>query len=205
MSPDRRRNYAALAAHEQEGRDYVVRVVRRDPRLVVAAPHGGGIEAGTSEIATEVAGDEWSLYCFEGIKSTGNRRLHITSTHFNEPRCLALVGQAQTVLTIHGLDETREAVWIGGLDEVLSARLQGSLTAAGFETVLDDTPAHGGAHPNNICNMGASHRGCQLEISLGLLRKLFAGLNRAGRRQPTSELQAFCLPIRQALIPATRL
>jgi phage replication-related protein YjqB (UPF0714/DUF867 family) len=53
--------------------------------VAVIAPHGGGIEPGTSELATAIAGDDFSLYLFEGLKSAGNGELHITSTNFDEP------------------------------------------------------------------------------------------------------------------------
>ena len=38
-----------------------------------------------SEIRNEVS-KNYSLYLFEGLKSSGNKDLHITSTRFDEPR-----------------------------------------------------------------------------------------------------------------------
>ena len=35
-------------------------------------PHGGGIEPGTSEVADAIAGEEFSFYAFEGLKSSDN-------------------------------------------------------------------------------------------------------------------------------------
>ena len=62
-------SYAELARHEVQGRDYRIRVDRRahSPVLIVA-PHGGMIEVGTSEIADSVAGADYSLFSFEGLK-----------------------------------------------------------------------------------------------------------------------------------------
>jgi phage replication-related protein YjqB (UPF0714/DUF867 family) len=62
----------------------------------------GGIEPGTSEVAKRVAEDDVSYALFEGRKSTGNSRLHVTNINFDEPRCLELVKTADHVLAIHG-------------------------------------------------------------------------------------------------------
>ena len=199
MAPDTYHNYAQLAAHEQEGVDYVVRVLKGDPLVAIVTPHGGEIEAGTSEIATAVASEDWSLYCFEGIKATGNQTLHITSTHFDEPRCLALLAPAERVLTIHGLSGNGKVIWIGGKDENLIVRLDGSLKAAGFTTIFDNSPKHGGDKPNNICNRGSSGEGRQLELSRGLRRTLFASLSKAGRQHPTPRLFELSEAIRSGL------
>jgi len=69
---------------------------------IIVAPHGGAIEPGTSEVAREVANNDLSLAIFEGIKPRNNDRLHITSTNFDEPRCVALVQESDTVVAIHG-------------------------------------------------------------------------------------------------------
>ncbi len=59
--------------------------------ILVMAPHGGGIEPGTGDIADGVAGQHHSFYCFKGIKKQGNRALHITSNRFDEPLAMAMV------------------------------------------------------------------------------------------------------------------
>jgi phage replication-related protein YjqB (UPF0714/DUF867 family) len=66
------------------------------------APHGGKIEPGTAEIAEAVAGDDYSFYCFEGIKADGNGVLHIRSHLFAEPRAMEAVESAEIVVTVHG-------------------------------------------------------------------------------------------------------
>jgi phage replication-related protein YjqB (UPF0714/DUF867 family) len=38
----------------------------------VIAPHGGGIDQYTSDIARAIAGAEFNLYLFEGISRSGN-------------------------------------------------------------------------------------------------------------------------------------
>src|SRR3990167_9529066 len=71
-------SFADLAAHEVRGRDYDLLVRHRNgTRVVIIAPHGGGIEPETARIAKGIAGAEFSLYCFKGLKRNGNGRLHI--------------------------------------------------------------------------------------------------------------------------------
>ena len=116
--------FADLKAHEARGKDYEVDVRCRDgAQVVVIAPHGGGIEPETSKIANAIAGAEFSLYCFRGLKPVGNTRLHITSHNFDEPECLALLAKHQSVLAIHGCAESGERVFLGGRDKVVAAEL----------------------------------------------------------------------------------
>ena len=75
---DKYNSFPELAKSTEQDRDFRVRLQNRPGSTVVIAPHGGGIEPGTSEIAEAVAGDDLSFYAFEGIKSTGNHELHIT-------------------------------------------------------------------------------------------------------------------------------
>ena len=70
--PDRYPNFAMLAACEDEGADFQVRYRLADSPVTVIAPHGGGIEAGTSELAEAVAGREHWFYAFEGIRGHEN-------------------------------------------------------------------------------------------------------------------------------------
>lgn len=74
---ERYRNFADLAAHEKENLDFRVRSDERHGAATVIAPHGGGIEPGTSELAQAIAGDDLSFYAFEGLKKNGNGVLHI--------------------------------------------------------------------------------------------------------------------------------
>ncbi len=48
--------------------DYLILSRQGTSGIAVMAPHGGGIEPGTSEIANRVAGDEHAYYSFEGLK-----------------------------------------------------------------------------------------------------------------------------------------
>jgi phage replication-related protein YjqB (UPF0714/DUF867 family) len=65
---DRYKNYEELCQHEQEGVDYRTCNQPRPAAVAIIAPHGGKIEPGTSEIAKAIAGSDYNLYLFEGIK-----------------------------------------------------------------------------------------------------------------------------------------
>jgi phage replication-related protein YjqB (UPF0714/DUF867 family) len=43
--------------------------------FAVIAPHGGAIEPGTTEVAEAIAGDRFSFYTLEGVKTRDNKRL----------------------------------------------------------------------------------------------------------------------------------
>lgn len=166
-------NFRELQQHEQEGVDYLIKTSRDWQPVLIAAPHGGNIEPFTSVIAQWIAGEEFAWYSFEGIKSAGIRKLHITSHHFDEPLLLRGLQEAQTVLTIHGLKNSREEfLMIGGLDSSLSNSLRIGLQNRGF-IVKDSEEKYGGVHPENICNRGITRKGVQLEISFALRKRIF--------------------------------
>lgn len=195
-------NFAELAKSEKEDVDFrILGVKRTGVGTVIVAPHGGAIEPGTSEVAKEVAGDDLSLAVFEGIKSGGgNRRLHLTSTNFDEPRCVELVLEADVVVAIHGEGSTDPAVFLGGRDHTLGSRLKATLKRHGYAVQTHRNPDLQGAAATNICNRGRFGAGVQLELSRGLRRTFFRSLTAAGRKEPTDELFRFAAAIRQGLI-----
>ena len=159
------RSFKELSQREVEGVDYQIRVRLRDDRVVIMAPHGGQIEPTTSMIADAIAGENYSYYSFDGLKSEGNSILHIESHLFDEPRALEAVKKADVVITIHGqLNHQEEFVMVGGLHVDLRSEIRRRLEAAGFQT---RTPPEGlqGTDPENICNRGRWKGGVQLEVS----------------------------------------
>lgn len=163
--PDKYLNYAELTAGEEEGTDFEIVVVNRhQSRVAVVAPHAGGIEPRTGPIARSVAGAEFSLYCFRGLKQRGNTDLHITSHHFDEPRCLELISDHEWVIAIHGCEREDERLFLSGLDDPLIHDLEAGLLRAGIRA---ETSGHNytATHPNNICNRGKSNAGVQFELS----------------------------------------
>jgi phage replication-related protein YjqB (UPF0714/DUF867 family) len=165
---DKYSSYEELSRHEAEGRDYRVTAnARPHSPVLVVAPHGGMIEAGTSEIATCIAGDEYNLFGFEGHKLYGsNRDLHITSHQFDHPDCLAMAARCAVVLSVHGcIGESQ--IHVGGRDVELAAQLARELADAGF-AVEAQSRKYPGRHPRNICNRGLRRKGAQLEITYDL-------------------------------------
>lgn len=183
-------NYAALAAAHVEDRDY--RVIVRPvvgARAAVVAPHAGSIEYRTSEIATTIAGNEYTLYLFEGTLAGGNGTLHITSHHFDEPRCLELLHGHEIVVSIHGcgnIGGVEDAIYVGGLDEDGKKRVAGALSRAFFNVRMKGHK-FAGTEANNICNRGATKKGVQLELSRGL--------------RDAMDVQRFAEAVRSALQP----
>lgn len=61
QTPDKYGSFAELEKNELPTAYRVVRIDRDSP-VVVAAPHGGKIEPGTSDLARQIADDDLSLY-----------------------------------------------------------------------------------------------------------------------------------------------
>lgn len=159
--------YAELAASEQEGKHFK-RISIRQPNatVVVIAPHGGKIEPRTWPIAKTIAGTEFSVYGFIGLRPEieGRKSLHIKSQNFDEPKCRKLVRTHIWVISIHGSGKKGERAFLGGLDKKLIQDLTSELEKAGIraETNGHIYPA---TCPNNICNKGASKKGAQFELT----------------------------------------
>jgi phage replication-related protein YjqB (UPF0714/DUF867 family) len=175
--------YADLAMAHVEGADFNVCVQRRpESSIAILAPHGGAIEEGTSELARAVAGSEFNLYLFEGIRPSGNyAKLHLTSHCFDEPRCLALLSACDHVVTIHGCRGATPRALLGGLDLRLKKLISDAIAAVGIESQLIGHP-YRAVHPRNICNRGRRGAGVQIELTSALrLRKPHRGIVKAIR------------------------
>lgn len=197
---DEYKNFTALARAEGGNGTFSITCTDRHSSVVIAAPHGGGIEPGTSEIAKAIAARDLSYYLFEGVKPDDNLELHITSSNFDEPSCLELLKSAATVLTVHGEDSKHEVVYLGGLDKAAQVRIRQSLEEQSFRACDHTDPNLQGTHRINICNIGRSGAGVQIELSLGMRRSFFDSLRRSGRQKPTPRLQQFAAAIRRALL-----
>ena len=163
------KGYADLARAYEEGLDYrVICIERPGSRVAIVGPHGGSIERGTSDVARAIAADDFHLYLLEGTRKSGSfAALHLTSTRFDEPRCLQLLSVSDHVVTIHGcLGETPE-VQIGGLDTDLKLRIRDELAQSHVSAVIAEG-RFAARQQNNICNRGRRAIGVQLELSRGL-------------------------------------
>ena len=121
---DRYQNFAELKAGCRAGRDYNIRMEDRGGRVLVFSPHAGGIEPGTSELVRAIAGADLSYYLFEGIRSGNNSELHITSHHFDEPRCVGLIEKFEISLALHGYNKFEPMIYLGGKNERLKEKLK---------------------------------------------------------------------------------
>jgi phage replication-related protein YjqB (UPF0714/DUF867 family) len=161
--------YADLAKVQTEGADFQVRIERNpESSVAILAPHGGAIEAGTSEIARAVAGLDFNLYLFEGTRHSANYdALHLTSHLFDEPRCLRLLSSCDHVIAVHGCRGDTPQALLGGLDETLKTLIGEAIRATGIEARLAGHQFRA-LHPRNICNRGRRGAGVQLELTSAL-------------------------------------
>jgi phage replication-related protein YjqB (UPF0714/DUF867 family) len=181
---DRYRNYEDLKKNEVLGADFEIRVRKGPSTIAFMAPHGGGIEPGTAEIADRAAGNEHTFYAFIGLKKRDNHLLHIGSRHFDEPIALKTAREADTVVAVHGCRGPEDTVYVGGLNTDLMTEIKNKLIEAGFSTEYIKEPSLRGRHPKNICNQCRSGQGIQLELPRGLREKMLENLNiRSGRRK----------------------
>jgi phage replication-related protein YjqB (UPF0714/DUF867 family) len=193
MPQDLYRSFRKLKATEGVGVDYRIHIDRRDSPVAIVAPHGGTIEPGTSEIAAAIAGDDFSLYCFEGLqKRRPHYHLHITSTRFDESQCVALVEGSDTVVAVHGLRGAAARVDVGGSDLALRDHVSVALKAAGFDARVVSKGEHAAVNPQNICNRGRRAAGIQLEITKPLRDRLT-------HYRARSRLNAFANAVRRAV------
>jgi len=159
-------NFAALLAAHREGEDFERTIIHREAACaVLLAPHGGCIEPLTAEIASEIAGSEFSLYCFRSLRRKAEANLHITSHCFDDAQCLDLVAKHCLAVAIHGCTGREHRVFLGGRDGALAAELAEALRASGI-AVETDGHTYPGTHPTNVCNRTASKSGVQFELTM---------------------------------------
>ena len=170
---DRYADYLDLAKHEKEGVDFKVETVNRHSSVTVIAIHGGHIEEGSDKLARAIAGSILSYYVFQGVKPKNNRALHVTSTHFNDPRALELVEKEDTVISIHGFKEdAKDEICIGGRNTNLRDEIAKSLLGAKTGVIVTVPCAtYGGDDPQNIVNRSKKY-GVQLEFSSRLRKRI---------------------------------
>ena len=165
------RSFADLAAAYERDRDYrIVQLLRPESEVAILAPHGGSIEAHTSDIARDIAGPNFNLYLFEGLLKAGNfAALHLSSHLFDEPDCLNLLRACRSVISVHGCGHAGEIVLMGGRDATLRESIGARVRALGV--ACEAAPAGlDAADPLNVCNRGRGGAGVQLEVSLALRR-----------------------------------
>ena len=159
-------DYADLAAHETEGVDYRRAVRDGSTDVVHIAIHGGGIERPTTELADRAAASgDHGFGTFEGIKPSGNSVLHITSTHFDEPRISDAVAGSPYTVSWHGAAGDEPTTYVGGLDTELRDAVREELREVGFDAPDALPDGLTGEDPDNIANRNTRGKGVQLELT----------------------------------------
>lgn len=186
---DTYKNFAELSKHEGKilNKSYKITAKDRKSDITCLAIHGGNIEPGTSELAEELAGDDFNLYKFEGLKPNNNATLHITSSNFDEPKADELVKSAKKIISIHGAKGDEPITYIGGLDEKLNEKVKNELEKSGFKVGIP-RPGIDGKTPNNIVNRGLTKAGCQLEITRAQRALFFENKSLKSPRTTRSEI-----------------
>jgi phage replication-related protein YjqB (UPF0714/DUF867 family) len=131
---------------------------------------------------------------FEGIRSTDNGDLHVTSTHCDDPVACSLCGGARGAVSLHGctpaqagLPAGASAVLVGGLDQMLKSTLMSAYAAVGITAIdaVGDTDLDG-TDPENIVNRTLTGTGAQLEITTPMRNAMFTANTRPQRKNTTT-------------------
>ncbi|MEQ8819032.1 MAG: poly-gamma-glutamate hydrolase family protein [Sumerlaeia bacterium] len=168
---DTYRNFEDVLRHHPDPRFRVVAVPQSSP-VLIAAPHGGGIEFQTDVIARHVARKgSFSLYQLVWMGKQA-RDAHITSHRFFEKDLDLLLKRHHWTVTIHGFRSERPCVEIGGMNEKFKCALYEAMLEHDISAIFSKNIREG-AHPKNICNRGLGiNGGVQLEFS-SAIRSIF--------------------------------
>jgi phage replication-related protein YjqB (UPF0714/DUF867 family) len=177
------------------------------PKTVIIAPHGGGIERGTSELCLAVAGHHpanlpevppagvtYDYWMFEGVREDDNRELHVTSTGCDDEVAVSLCAGSLNALALHGFSDDDQVVLVGGAspdstpnplrDHLLDGLRDAQFVAKGpgQRGELD------GNDPCNIVNRTMLGMGAQLELSTPLRDAMFTDHRGPRRKLTTTQL-----------------
>jgi phage replication-related protein YjqB (UPF0714/DUF867 family) len=179
------------------------------PKTTILAPHGGGIEPGTSELCLAVAGHHpanlpqippagvtYDYWMFEGLRELGNAALHVRSTGCDDGVAVSLCAGSLNALALHGFrpeppdfPEDGQVVLVGGGNTILRGYLLEGLRNADFDA--RDAGQHGeldGDAKCNIVNRTLLGMGAQLELSTPLRDVMFTEHSRPRRKHTTTQL-----------------
>lgn len=196
-------NLAALKRDLVRNKHYRTKVSDRGSAITVVAPHGGFIEAGSSYIARGVAGSDYNLYDFQGLRRHKAQHLHVTSTRFRDRKLNDVLRHTRLAVSIHSMgEEALGEIWVGGLNLQCKQRICEALSQQGF-IVNADSPRYRGIHPANVVNLASEH-GVQIEIASDVIASMFAMegppfARRAMVLPTTARYDAFVSAVRSAL------
>lgn len=141
--------------------------------VLITAIHGGGIEAGTSELAQCISEQANANYfSFKGLKRKDNFDLHVTSTNYDYPDLIKWSQNMNKVIAIHGYSDRKAKTLVGGMDKQLVTLIAQHLKNEGFNVEI--APNHlAGRNVKNITNKNKRGMGVQLELSTQQRKELF--------------------------------
>ncbi len=158
------RSFAELVLCSEQGRDFAFRLREPGGAAVVKAIHGGAIEPLTGELAEAVAGSEYNLYVFQGLRVGECARMRIPPLGYDELRLRALLERAQIAVALDGVAGPEQAIYVSGGNARLAQALAAQLEAAGLPVAaVDEAFSATGFYFN-----APSGGGAQIELSWGL-------------------------------------
>lgn len=187
-----------------EGVDWKKDTRNNGSSVLIVAPHGGGIEQGSSELTKLIANQgNYDFFSFEGIRPSNNAQLHVTSTHYDDPTLSNMIENRKAIISIHGAAGNDEIVYLGGLKSALRDEIQQQLEQRGFKVEVPPTYL-GGAASKNFINTKANNMGIQIELTNALRKKLFqnGNMNSSARKNVnnwTSTMYDFSTALNNAI------
>ncbi|MBZ0189676.1 MAG: poly-gamma-glutamate hydrolase family protein [Candidatus Obscuribacterales bacterium] len=177
----------ALKANLELGKDYTIVTENRGSVVTVAAPHGGNIEPGTSELARAIADKDFNLFDFVFLRSSHRRRGHVTATNFRDASLARMLAKSRICVAVHRMKDTHKKIYIGGRNQMLKRLAAEHLLAVGF-CVEEDPPRLKGTSKRNFVNL-TSEQGLQLEIPIPVANQLMPDIDSYAEASPVYKLK----------------
>ena len=202
INQQKNNSFEKLESEEVENEDYTINSKDTGSDTLLIAIHGGGLEPGTTELVEYIAKENnYSYYTFNGIKKSGNRKMHITSTDYDEPLALELVNKSLITLSFHGYDEpNKKHTYVGGLDTALVKKVIEQLNEANFSASIAPESLDG-SEKDNIVNQNNKNKGVQLELSTAQREEFFKNndLSRENRKNKQAAFYDYIEAIEKVL------
>lgn len=167
--------YSSMIELQGKENNWSIEMNTNKSNILSFAPHGGGIEAGSSELALLISQKlDCNYFTFKGKLPSDNVKLHVTSTRYDNPELLNLMRNIDYSISIHGYADNEYArTLIGGSNEELKEIIKCHLRSRGFD--VQDAPTHlAGTKLNNITNKTKTGLGVQLELSTKQRKSFFS-------------------------------
>ncbi|MCI2900451.1 poly-gamma-glutamate hydrolase family protein, partial [Staphylococcus hominis] len=200
------RSMTDLLYNTQEGKDWTKESTNRHSNVLIFAPHGGGIEKGTTELTKAIANKgNYDYYAFNGTRNKNNSQLHVTSTNYNDPDLINRNYNKDVSISIHGAGQSqgKNTVLIGGRDEKLIQLISKELSI--FKFNVQRSLGHlAGIDTNNVVNYNKKGQGVQLELTPDLRKSFFSNGDdsskaRKNEKNWTSTMDRFATAINDAI------